>query len=125
MGNAISLVSASGSILANADVIGGVVISLPTIADFNNDGLNDIIISTPNAYAATNYVNFALPPFLCLCRYYGYALQSSTGSVLFPSLLILLLGVMAVLTIVNHVHLSVPKQPSHIDKKAWASKRNL
>ncbi len=53
VGNTISLVSASGSVLANADVLGGVVISLPTIADFNNDGLNDIIISTPNAYAAT------------------------------------------------------------------------
>lgn len=50
VGSSLALVSASGSVMANADIIGSVVISAATIADFNNDGLNDIIIATPNAY---------------------------------------------------------------------------
>jgi len=84
VGSSIVLVSPNGDILATTALPGGVPVSLPTVGDFNNDGLTDVIVVTPNAY-------------------YGYALESTTGSILFPALVILLLGAMAFLAIYSNL----------------------
>lgn len=56
------------------------------------------------------------------CRYYGYALQSSTGSVLFPLLLIMLLAVIGILAVLNHAPLAGTALAPRLDKKAWETK---
>ncbi|KAL6048323.1 Integrin-alpha FG-GAP repeat-containing protein 2 [Balamuthia mandrillaris] len=87
------IVSADGDKLAEAIIEGGVPIAPPTIADFNNDGLNDIIIVTANAY-------------------YGYALEGTTGSILFPSLVGILLFIMLLLGLFSRMdHSGISASP--------------
>lgn len=49
----IGLISASGSVVSSVEIIGSSssqVIAAPVVGDFNSDGLNDVIITTPHAY---------------------------------------------------------------------------
>jgi NAD kinase len=79
--------------MVSVDIAGGLVTAAPIIADFNSDGLHDIIIATPHGY-------------------YGYALQTSTGNLLFPSLLVLLLITMAILALGLHrrAHMAINRK---------------
>lgn len=60
-------------------------IARPAIGDFNNDGTNDIVVVSANAY-------------------YGYSLSTQTVSLFLPSLLFLLLLAIASLAIYQRRH---------------------
>jgi hypothetical protein len=60
------MVSASGVLLSSFTPV-DTIISPPVIADFNNDGLNDLILVTPKGI-------------------YGYTLTRTTGSMILPVL---------------------------------------
>jgi len=55
VGRSIVLVSPTGDILASVSLEGQIPVTSPTIGDFNNDGLDDIIVTT-----ATGYTGFVV-----------------------------------------------------------------
>jgi len=73
--SSIVIVDGRGNNLAST-MIEHTSITTPVIGDFDNDGLNDIIIVTPNAY-------------------YGYSITRTSGSMLFSGLVLLLMLAMA------------------------------
>jgi len=80
VGDHLALVSLDGNVVASRPLRmtdGSTLfpIAPPTIGDFNNDGLNDVIIMAGNGF-------------------YGFTIQQGTGSVLFPMLVVSLIGVM-------------------------------
>lgn len=77
VGESVAMVSASGVLLSTLTPP-DTIISPPIIADFNNDGLNDLVIVTPKGI-------------------YGYTLTRTTGSVILPVLSSFMLIAIAIL----------------------------
>jgi len=90
VGQKIALVNPKGYVVATLS-LSDIPIGNPTIGDFNNDGINDLIIITARGY-------------------FGYTLIRTTGSVLLPILSFTLLITIVFLFVYGNSSINNPKR---------------